>query len=737
MKKLMTFILFVVLFTYSNVISIHAAATWSTTSKASTDLGYGITLDVMKGTSTSDYNNITKQPGREQTIYTASISKDSPARVVQWSKFSGVENSWGSFTLEMIAEDYEQKHPGEKVIVATNNWLASTKSNNRGELDSVQIAGGLNYRVSDTQGTNESCAFYDYVIPRPNFLGFDATGKKAYYTRDWNNDKNYTEDLYLSFYNEDGTLSKLNIKVDKVNEAPSDGEVAIYFKNATIPSFENARIYKMKGLRLLHDMNDNVPFNERDAFALGTFVSTVDNLDFNPSTAGAYAYYFVSRNKEFDALDLNGKQVVCQYELLGEFQNVVGGTTFYGHIVRDGETYPGSFGTWSEINCEVHPRTAFIIKEDGTFALSVIDGRQKGATGMDYMDMANFYKTNYNAYQVFNYDGGGSSCMVVANQDGGFKVINSPSDGSERRVANATLIVVDEAPFDVTQIQPNPNTITLNITKSNPNITNLKACCNGITKEVDDTVTFDGLTKDTLYSVAFTYELDGKTCIGKTVNAKTCKEFAYLYEYDIKLIDQSSCLITTIIADDDETFFQAYLEMNKKKYYINDLVQETLITGLISSTEYECNLFIESANGTINKEVTKTTLPKIMTSEARFPDDFILDIKKGSILIGEKTSVVITPVPANTYTLYTYESSDESVAKVNENGKVEGIGEGICEIIVTSKQGVSKKIAVEVILQEEVIKEEKKGCNCKKNNSTFITCILSALSFIYIIRKRK
>ena len=52
--------------------------------------------------------------------------------------------------------------------------------------------------------------------------------------------------------------------------------------------------------------------------------------------------------------------------------------------------------------------------------------------------MANFYKTMYNAYNVFNYDGVGSSCMIVAYKDGDFDIVNNPSDGYERRVANAT-----------------------------------------------------------------------------------------------------------------------------------------------------------------------------------------------------------------------------------------------------------------------------------------------------------
>ncbi len=289
--------------------------------------------------------------------------------------------------------------------------------------------------------------------------------------------------MFLSFYNgHNNVLTPLNLEVKYLNEEPIDGEIGIFFSNYSknIMSFENAKIYQFQGLITRHDDHDTGEI-ERSAFAKGLFKKQVDKLDFdyNNPDVGYYTYYIVSKNKDFDALDLQDKILICQHELLNEFRNVVGGTTYYYHIVRNGEVYNNNYystepdvNEWSkghQINNEVHPRTAFIINQDGSFSLSVIDGRTKKikgyeqylAQGMDYQDMAWFYKSVYNAKEVFNYDGGGSSCMIVRFGDN-FEIVNSPTDGHERGVANATLIVVEDEGYDVTK-EITSNSITLNI----------------------------------------------------------------------------------------------------------------------------------------------------------------------------------------------------------------------------------------------------------------------------------
>lgn len=93
------------------------------------------------------------------------------------------------------------------------------------------------------------------------------------------------------------------------------------------------------------------------------------------------------------------------------------------------------------------PRTAVAIDSTGTkVSLVTVDGRQSGySNGTSLSDLAS-YLISQGASAAINLDGGGSTTMVVRNP-GGYspRLINRPSDGSERRVS-AILQVVNTAP---------------------------------------------------------------------------------------------------------------------------------------------------------------------------------------------------------------------------------------------------------------------------------------------------
>lgn len=82
---------------------------------------------------------------------------------------------------------------------------------------------------------------------------------------------------------------------------------------------------------------------------------------------------------------------------------------------------------------DLHPRTAFGIDEEyNWFLIMVVDGRQPGVSeGLSLMEMAEIFIEN-NAEFAINMDGGGSTTLVT--EAGG--VLNTPSEGSERPVAN-------------------------------------------------------------------------------------------------------------------------------------------------------------------------------------------------------------------------------------------------------------------------------------------------------------
>jgi hypothetical protein len=85
-----------------------------------------------------------------------------------------------------------------------------------------------------------------------------------------------------------------------------------------------------------------------------------------------------------------------------------------------------------------HPRTAVGLDKSGTkLILLVADGRRPGvAVGMSYEELASAL-LRYGANTALNLDGGGSSVMALRDpKTGSYKILNEPTDGRERAVAN-------------------------------------------------------------------------------------------------------------------------------------------------------------------------------------------------------------------------------------------------------------------------------------------------------------
>ena len=89
---------------------------------------------------------------------------------------------------------------------------------------------------------------------------------------------------------------------------------------------------------------------------------------------------------------------------------------------------------------EMHPRTAIGIDRDtGQVLMLVVDGRQSFSRGYTMVELANLMAT-LGAEDALNLDGGGSSTLLALDQTGQLAVLNSPSDGFERNVANGLAV---------------------------------------------------------------------------------------------------------------------------------------------------------------------------------------------------------------------------------------------------------------------------------------------------------
>jgi len=90
---------------------------------------------------------------------------------------------------------------------------------------------------------------------------------------------------------------------------------------------------------------------------------------------------------------------------------------------------------------ELHPRTAIGYSKNGKFlTIVVVDGRQPFySQGITLTELASLM-IELGAHDAMNFDGGGSSTLVIRGADGKPRILNSPIDlyipGRERPVAN-------------------------------------------------------------------------------------------------------------------------------------------------------------------------------------------------------------------------------------------------------------------------------------------------------------
>jgi hypothetical protein len=113
-----------------------------------------------------------------------------------------------------------------------------------------------------------------------------------------------------------------------------------------------------------------------------------------------------------------------------------------GHIlIRDGKRWMTREN--APFLTAAHPRTFAGVTRKGHLFQATVDGRARNegrSAGMPLEEALRFF-TAFGASEVVNMDGGGSTTFVR-----GGRVVNRPSDGAERLVANALVVVPGRIP---------------------------------------------------------------------------------------------------------------------------------------------------------------------------------------------------------------------------------------------------------------------------------------------------
>jgi len=126
----------------------------------------------------------------------------------------------------------------------------------------------------------------------------------------------------------------------------------------------------------------------------------------------------------FLAVDKSGHAFICNSEdyyrnWRGKLEFAVGGGL---RLIRDGVI---------TLHRDQHghaPRTSVAIASDGSVILMCADGRTKRSAGLSFGDMIELHlQLGFEIRELLNLDGGGSTTVVLRDEDGVHRVKNVPS----------------------------------------------------------------------------------------------------------------------------------------------------------------------------------------------------------------------------------------------------------------------------------------------------------------------
>ncbi|WP_225312743.1 phosphodiester glycosidase family protein [Paenibacillus sp. 32O-W] len=143
---------------------------------------------------------------------------------------------------------------------------------------------------------------------------------------------------------------------------------------------------------------------------------------------------FYRTDLSFIGFDNNGKLVGGEITTEEQIKklNVMQGATFVPSLLKDGEklTIPSAWRNKKE------PRTLIGHFSNGDLLFIVIDGRQKGYSEGVTLEEAQDKLLEFKVRDAYTLDGGGSSAFYYNG-----KLLNSPSDGRERRLPTNFVVL--------------------------------------------------------------------------------------------------------------------------------------------------------------------------------------------------------------------------------------------------------------------------------------------------------
>ena len=216
------------------------------------------------------------------------------------------------------------------------------------------------------------------------------------------------------YYDGKVTIGNVTQQVSGVNAERGENGLVIYnsYYSATTGTNQYGKEYIVKNGRVADIRQSNSPI---------------------PKNGYVISVHGTSKNA-FSKVRI-GDTVTLTEDLGAEWANV---PTIFGAgptLVKDGHVNVTEEDFPSDITKGRAPRTGAAIMNNGHMLLAVVDGRQASSIGCTLDEFAELL-VKFGAKEAINFDGGGSSEMVLGGQ-----ILNSPSDGAERIVGSALAVL--------------------------------------------------------------------------------------------------------------------------------------------------------------------------------------------------------------------------------------------------------------------------------------------------------
>ena len=590
-----------------------------------------------------DYTNCYHDTGKtfynneeaSQSLFVLKQKQTENSKVVTWA-VSSDNGKLRRANVATIASDYELHHPDWKVI---------------GAINADQYVTGF--------GENIPSSGKDYYYPQPYYpmicdsegwfivTGIPVSGGQNIisFLQDGSDDPLLSGSanlkhgqiklagLFLYILDEnDNRIAKYFVKA--INETPYTNETTIwtsyYDKTSQFKDIDiSGNLYVVNdAIRAYASNSIDYQYKPNDAYN-SFFGKGIISDVCNKATIGYGDFAIDTNDQNLIALLEEGKKVLVQYELEGDYSNVESAIGY--HTVQRDNNIDNTISQSNSYNTRRYPRAIVGRTASGEIVLVAIDGLRpnQNAAGANFWEINAILK-NYGVVEAYQMDGGGSVTAVFRNGDS-FDVVNSPSDGSPRANLSALLLVErrkPEAKLEVVDI--NSNNVTLNLDFDmhgykledvTININNKEYAINK-----DNKIIINDLERGNNYSydVNIKYLQDSKVITETISDNIKINKLKPVLDSCVMTINNDEYLYKIKFIDDDHTISTCFIQIDGVKYTLFDGVIKTPISDYIPYLQYSYDI----GNGEKSESLKypHSNLLRMIDNNYWYINNFALDI---------------------------------------------------------------------------------------------------------------